>query len=127
MLRGPVADDETLETKFVLEDVVLEVGVLASVAVVDLVVSAHDRASAGADSIGERPCVKLVLMIISGILKYCLISTYQSDIVNVRGDGLADVGSTLAEVFLLIADVVLGASNDTSLLNTLDGLVHTNT
>ena len=69
MLRGPVTDNETLETKFVLEDVVLKVGVLASVAVVDLVVGAHDRASAGADSIGERPCVKLVLIIISGILK----------------------------------------------------------
>jgi len=69
VLRGPVADDETLETKFVLEDVVLEVGVLASVAVVDLVVRAHDRASAGADSIGERPYVKLVLIIVSRILE----------------------------------------------------------
>lgn len=28
-------------------------------------------------------------------------------------------------MFLLVTDVVLGASNDTSLLNTLDGLVHT--
>jgi hypothetical protein len=32
----------------------------------------------------------------------------------------------LAEVFLLVANVVLGASNDTSLLNALDSLVHTN-
>ena len=69
MLRGPVTDNETLETKFILEDVVLKVGVLASVAVVDLVVGAHDRASAGADSIGERPCVELVLTIVSGILE----------------------------------------------------------
>lgn len=29
-------------------------------------------------------------------------------------------------MFLLVADVVLGASNDTSLLDTLDSLVHTN-
>ena len=69
MLRGPVTDNETLETKFVLEDVVLKVGVLASVAVVDLVVSAHDRAGAGANCIGEGPYVKLVLVVVSKILK----------------------------------------------------------
>ena len=73
MLRGPVADDETLETKFVLEDVVLEVGVLASIAVVDLVVRAHDRASAGTDSIGEWPYVKLVLIIISRVLESAVL------------------------------------------------------
>jgi hypothetical protein len=61
MLRTPVAHDESLETKLVLEDVVLEVRVLASVAVVDLVVRAHDRACASTHGIGERPYVELVL------------------------------------------------------------------
>ena len=69
MLRGPVTDDETLETKFVLEDVVLEVRVLASVAVVDLVVRAHDGASACADGFGERPHVKFVLVAVSRTLQ----------------------------------------------------------
>jgi hypothetical protein len=61
VLSAPIAHDETLEPKFVLEDVVVQVGVLAGVAVVDLVVRAHDRASACADSLGEGPEVELVL------------------------------------------------------------------
>ena len=61
MLRTPVAHDESLETKLVLEDVVLEVGVLASVAVVDLIVRAHDGTSTSTHGIGERPNIKLVL------------------------------------------------------------------
>jgi hypothetical protein len=65
MLRTPVAHDESLETKLVLEDVVLEVGVLASVAVVDLVVRAHDGTGASTHGIGERPNVELVLGIVS--------------------------------------------------------------
>jgi len=85
VLRRPVRHDETLETELVLENVVLEVGVLASVAVVDLVVGAHDRASACADSLRERPNVELVLMVVSlDCFEYAIGSTYQSDIVKVR-------------------------------------------
>ena len=66
MLRRPITHDEALETELILEDVVLEVRVLASIAVVDLVVGAHDRASACADGLGKRPDVKLVLEGVSG-------------------------------------------------------------
>jgi hypothetical protein len=67
VLRRPITHDETLETKLILEDVVLEVGVLASVAVVDLVIGAHDRASACADGFGEGPYVEFVLLMVSQI------------------------------------------------------------
>ena len=65
MLRRPITHDEALETELILEDVVLEVRVLASIAVVDLVVGAHNRASACADGFGKRPDVKLVLEAVS--------------------------------------------------------------
>lgn len=65
MLRRPIAHDEALETKLVFEDVVLEVRVLASIAVVDLVVGAHNRTSACADGFGKWPDVKLVLATVS--------------------------------------------------------------
>jgi hypothetical protein len=84
VLRRPVRHDETLETELVLEDVVLEVGVLASVAVVDLVVGAHDRAGACADSLSEGPNVELVLAIVSTALQVGNRLTYQSNIVKVR-------------------------------------------
>jgi len=58
-----------LETKLILEDVVLEVGVLASIAVVDLVVGAHDGASACADGLSKWPDVELVLEIVSGTFR----------------------------------------------------------
>jgi hypothetical protein len=128
MLRSPIAHDETLETEFVLEDVVLEVGVLASVTVVDLVVRAHDRACASTHGIGERPYVKLVLGNVSMCSwTVCTRSTNQSNVVKVRRDGLADVGSTLAEVFLFVGKVMFCASDDTSFLDALDRLVHSNT
>jgi hypothetical protein len=76
------------------------------VAVVGLVVRAHDTASAGTDSISEGPDVKLV----------------QSDIVDVGRDSIRDVGTSLSEVLLLVEDVVLGTSNNTGILDTLDGL-----
>jgi hypothetical protein len=65
VLRRPITHDEALETKLILEDVVLEVRVLASIAVVDLVVGAHNRASACADGLSKRPDVKFVLKIVS--------------------------------------------------------------
>lgn len=40
MLSSPVTHDEALETQLVLENVVLQVRVLTSVAVVDLIVGA---------------------------------------------------------------------------------------
>ena len=76
------------------------------VAVVSLVVRAHDTTSTGTDSISKRPDVELV----------------QGDVVDVGRDSIRDVGTSLSEVLLLVENVVLGASNDTSVLNTLDRL-----
>lgn len=45
MLSSPVTHDEALETQLVLEDIVLQVRVLASVAVVDLIVGALESLS----------------------------------------------------------------------------------
>ena len=76
------------------------------VAVVGLVVRAHDTASTGTNSISKRPDVKLV----------------QSDVVDVGRDSIRDVRTSLSEVLLLVEDVVLGASDNTSILDALDGL-----
>lgn len=115
MLGIPVRHDETLETKLALQDVVLEVRVLAGLRVVDLVVRAHDGTSTGADSIGKGPQVELV----------------QSLVVNIGADGIDEAKvlkvAGLAEVLLLVQNKVLGASNDTSILNTTDGFSNCNT
>jgi len=76
------------------------------IAVIGLVVRAHDTASTSTNGISKRPNVKLV----------------QSDVVDVGRDSIRDVRTSLSEVFLLVENVVLGASNDTSILDTLDGL-----
>jgi hypothetical protein len=99
-------NDESLETKLALQDVVLEVRVLASLRVVCLVVRAHDCASAGADGVGKGPEVQLV----------------QSLVIDVGADGIDKAlvleVAGLAEVLLLVEDEVLAASNDTGVLDT---------
>jgi hypothetical protein len=112
-----------LESKFRLEDLVQEVRVLAlysvsnalsrkltpctyDVAVVGLVVRTHDTTSTSTNSISKGPDVKLV----------------QSNIVNIGRDSIRDVRTSLSEVLLLVEDVMLGASNDTSILDTHNGL-----
>lgn len=50
MLGVPIGHDETLETELALENVVLQIRVLAHLRVVRLVVGAHDTTSASADS-----------------------------------------------------------------------------
>jgi hypothetical protein len=123
VLTRPIRDDEALESEFRFEDLVQEVRVLAlesvsnassrkltsctyDVAVISLVVRAHDTASTGTDSISKGPDVKLV----------------QGDIVDIGRDSIRDVRTSLSEVLLLVEDVMLGASNDTSILDTHDGL-----
>lgn len=81
------------------------------VAVVGLVIRAHDTAGTSTNSISERPDVELV----------------EGDVVDIGRDGVGDVGTSLSEVLLLVEDVVLSASNDTSILDTLDGLGVQNT
>ena len=44
------------------------------------------------------------------------------DIVEVGADGVCEACATLAEVFLLVEDIVLGAGHNASGLNTLDRL-----
>lgn len=90
MLRRPVTHDESLETKLILEDVVLKVGVLASVAVVDLVVGAHDRASACADGLSKWPDVKLVLIAVSEALQNGLSSPH-TRVTSSRFDEIASL------------------------------------
>ena len=45
-----------------------------------------------------------------------------SDIVEVGADGICEACATLTEVFLLVEDEVLGASDNASSLDTLDRL-----
>lgn len=117
VLGLPIAHDEALEAEFALEDVVQEVGVLAAIAVINLVVGAHDSTGSSPDSVGERPEVQLV----------------QSDIVNVGAQRLGDVDTEalglggLAEMLLLVENVVLGAGDDAGILDTLDGFGNGNT
>jgi hypothetical protein len=128
VLARPIRNDEALESEFRLEDFVQEVRVLAlesvsnassdkltpftyDVAVVGLVVGAHDTSSTGTDSISKGPDVKLV----------------QSDIVDVGRDSIRDVRASLSEVLLLVEDVMLGTSNDTSILDTHDSFCVENT
>jgi hypothetical protein len=112
-----------LESEFRLEDLVQQVRVLAlytvsnapsrkltpctyDVAVVGLVVRAHDTTSTSTNSISKRPDIKLV----------------QSDIVDIGRNSIRDVRTSLSEVLLLVENVMLGASNDTSILDTHNGL-----
>jgi hypothetical protein len=123
VLTRPVRNDEALESEFRFEDLVQEVRVLAlklisnasshkftpctyDVAVIGLVVRAHDTAGTSTDSISKGPDVKLV----------------QSDIVDIGRNSIRDVRTSLSEMLLLVEDVMLGASNDTSILDTHDGL-----
>ena len=93
MLSTPIAHDETLESKLVLQQVVKRVRVLAGVAVVDLVVAAHDARSPCADSICEWPQVELV----------------KCHIINVGADRCCKIvrWRSLTEMLLLVEDVVL--------------------
>jgi hypothetical protein len=106
--------DETLETELALQDVVLEVRVLADLRVVDLVVAAHDTTSSGANSVGKGPEVQLVK---------CLVVQVRAESIDV-----AEVFELagLAEVLLFVHDVVLGASDNTGILNTADGVGNSN-
>ena len=110
VLSIPIRHDESLEAKLTLQDVVLEVRVLADLGVVDLVVRAHDGSSSSTDGVGERPQVELV----------------QSLVIQVGADGIDEAKvlkvTGLAEVLLLVHDEVLGAGNDTSVLDTADGV-----
>ena len=114
VLSVPVGHDESLEAELTLQDVVLEVRVLADLRIVDLVVGAHDGASTGADGVGKRPEVQLVERLV----------------VDVGADGidkakvLKDAG--LAEVLLLVHEEVLGAGNDACILDTTDGVGNSN-
>lgn len=89
MLGRPIAHDEALEAHLVLEDTVEELGVLATIRVVDLIVRAHDGTDASADGISKGPGVELV----------------HSLVVQVGGERLGDVVlagldlATLSEVF----------------------------
>jgi hypothetical protein len=51
---------ETLEAKLILKQIVLSIAVLASIAVVDLIVGAHDRGCSSPYGISERPQVELM-------------------------------------------------------------------
>ena len=99
-----------MEAKLALHDVVLEVRVLADLGVVDLVVRAHDGSSSSTDGVGERPQVELV----------------QSLVVQVGADGIDEAKvlevTGLAEVLLLVHNEVLGACDDTSVLDTADSV-----
>jgi len=110
VLGLPIRHNESLEAEFALENVVLEVRVLAKLRVVRLVVGAHNGASSSADGVSERPEVQLV----------------QSLVVHIAADSInkAEVLelSRRTEVLLLVVDVVLSASNDTSILDTTNSL-----
>src|SRR6202012_4729513 len=94
-----------------LEQLVKRVAIGAAIAVIDLVVRAHDGAHTGTDPIDKGPEIQLV----HGL------------VIQVGADTLIDVIAIalrlarLAEMLLLVENVMLGASNDTSILNTLDG------
>jgi len=98
-----------LEAELTLENIIVEVAVLAGVRVIDLVVRAHNGASSSTDGISERPEVQLV----------------ESNVIDVGAGSFADIAArlitALTEVFLLVENVMLSARNDTSVLNTLDG------
>ena len=131
MLCLPVGKNEALEAKLVLEEVVLDVRVLARVGVVDLfsnqqstaeslpvlttylVVRAHDTGCSSTDSISKGPQVQLV---------HC-------NVINVGAERCLQVARwrSLTEVLLFISDVVLCASHDASCLDTLNGLGNCNT
>jgi hypothetical protein len=78
-----------LEAQFALEKTIQRLGVLASVAIIDLLIGAHDGTHARPNGIGEWPEIKLV----------------QSLVVNVGRERLGDVVaptcrfSDLSEVF----------------------------
>ena len=75
MLCLPVTHDEALEAELRLQNTVQELGVLAAVGVVNLIVGAHERSDSGADCVGKWPNVELV----------------KSAVVQVGGGGLGDV------------------------------------
>ena len=56
----PVGHDEALESKFLFQQTILRLAVLAAVASVDALVGAHDRGSACSHGIGKRPKVRFV-------------------------------------------------------------------
>jgi hypothetical protein len=103
-----------LEAKLTLEKVVQGVGVCTSIAVVDLLVRAHNGTSSSTNSVCKRPKVQLV----------------HSDVVHIRAQGFGDVETVasgfwcLAEVLLFIDDVVLSACIVLVLVRNLDRLGH---
>ena len=97
MLCLPVTHDEALEAELRLQNTVQELGVLAAVGVVKLVVGAHERSDSSADCVGKWPRVELV----------------KSAVVQVGGGRLGDVVAvtdclwSLTEVLLLVGKPVL--------------------
>jgi hypothetical protein len=86
---------------------------VATLRVVDLVVRAHDGTSAGTNGVRKWPKVQLV----------------KSLVIDVRADRVnlfALECTRRAEVLLLVQDVVLRASNDAGILDTLDGVGNSN-
>ena len=57
MGRCPIAHDKTLKPQLPFEKVVDYVAVLAGIAVVDLLVGAHDGANPGSHRVGEWPVI----------------------------------------------------------------------
>lgn len=94
-----------------LEQIIQGVGIAAAIGIVDLVVRTHDRAGAGANCVSERPKVQLVHCLV-----ICILADRFCDVVAIP---LSFWG--LSEVFLLVEDVVLSASDDTLTLDTLNG------
>ena len=101
MLCLPVTHNETLEAKLGLQNTVQELGVLASVGVVELVVGTHERSDTGANCVGKWPCVQLV----------------KCAVVHVRGErfsnivAVADCLWSLTEVLLFVGQEVLSHVN----------------
>ena len=117
VMRLPVGHNKTLEAKLVLEQLVQEMTVLAGVAVVDLVVGAHDCTYTCTNRISKRPQVHLVHGLVIDVGAGSL-----GDVVPIA-DGFGD----LSEVLLFVGDVVLSSCNDTGILNTLDCFGHKHT
>jgi hypothetical protein len=99
--------DEALEAELILQDSVEQLGVLTSIAGIDLVIRTHDTGHSSFDGIGKRPCVDLV----------------QCAVIDVARDGVWKAPlPCLPEMLLFVADIMLRGSHDPLILYALDGL-----
>jgi hypothetical protein len=94
-LSEPIAHDETLESKLVFQDVILEPRILTRRGIIDLVVRAHHCTDSSFDRVLKRPHVDLMKCAIINVCGNCIMA--------------------LPEMLLLIPDVMLCGSNDTRL------------